>query len=53
MREQRDTIKRFASSVVQGNAKLHFSLDEALIRIEELEKELTMTMIKKIPERVK
>lgn len=39
-RDQRDSIKKFADGVVQENAKLHFSLYEALIRIEELEKKL-------------
>jgi len=44
-RDQRDTIKQFADSVVHENAKLHFSLYEAHNRIEQLEKELTATKV--------
>lgn len=52
-REQRDDIKRFADGVIQENAKLHFSLHEALIAIEQLEKELSASKITKISERQK
>lgn len=47
-RDQRDTIKQFANGVVHENAKLHFSLYEAQIRIEQLEKEITATKVTKI-----
>lgn len=52
-RDQRDNIKKFADGVIQENAKLHFSLHEALIRIEELEKELGATKVKHISEAAK
>lgn len=48
-RDQRDTIKNFADGVVHENAKLHFSLYEAKIQIEQLEKELTKTKVTAIP----
>lgn len=47
-RDQRDSIKQFADGVVHENAKLHFSLYEAQIRIEQLEKELTKIKVTKI-----
>lgn len=52
-RDQRNNIKIFADGVIQENAKLHFSLYEALIRIEELEKELSETKVKHISKAAK
>lgn len=40
-RNQRDSIKKFADCFVQENAKLNFSLYEALSRIDQLENELS------------